>query len=80
MICITHTQFAKLCSLHIVYFFMIDFFSQKLTFSKYSFGYTVRASNGLDPDQGRRFVGPDLGPSCLQRLSGDDYYKIVNFD
>ena len=26
-------------------------------------------SNSLDPDQDRRFVGPDLGINCLQRLS-----------
>ena len=29
-------------------------------------------SKGLDPDQDRRSVGPDLGPICLQRLSADD--------
>ena len=29
-------------------------------------------SNSLDPDQARRFIGPDLGPNCLQRLSADD--------
>ena len=28
-------------------------------------------SNSLDPDQDQRFVGPDLGPNCLQRLSAD---------
>ena len=28
-------------------------------------------SNSLDPDQARHFVGPDLGPNCLQRLSTD---------
>ena len=26
-------------------------------------------SNSLDPDQAVCFVGPDLGPFCLQRLS-----------
>ena len=26
----------------------------------------------LDPDQVQCFVGPDLGPNCLQRLSADD--------
>ena len=26
----------------------------------------------LDLDQARRFVGPDLGPNCLQKLSADD--------
>ena len=43
-------------------------------------------SNGLDPDQGRHFVGPDLGPNCMLRLLGDDKVaasmlrvKIVNF-
>ena len=43
-------------------------------FSKYSFfnKSTTRVSNRFDPDQGRRFVGPDLGPNCLQRLSADD--------
>ena len=29
-------------------------------------------SNSLDTDQARQFVGPDLGPSCLPRLSADD--------
>ena len=26
----------------------------------------------MDPDQARCFVGPDLGPNCLQRLSADN--------
>ena len=38
---------------------MLDFFN------------TTRVSNNLDPDQARHFVGPDLGPNCLQRLSAD---------
>ena len=29
-------------------------------------------SNSLYPDQARCFVGPDLGPNCLQRLSAND--------
>ena len=29
-------------------------------------------SNGLDPDQNRHYVGPDLDPNCLYRLSADD--------
>ena len=33
---------------------------------------TIRVSNGLDLDQDRHCVGPDLGPNCLQRLSADD--------
>ena len=28
-------------------------------------------SNSFDPDQVRHFVGPGLGPNCLQRLSAD---------
>ena len=27
-------------------------------------------SNSLDPDQARHFVGPDLGPNCLQKRPG----------
>ena len=29
-------------------------------------------SNSLDPDQARHFVGPDLDPNCLERLSAND--------
>ena len=29
-------------------------------------------SKSLGPDQARRFIGPDLGPNYLQRLSADD--------
>ena len=29
----------------------------------------IRVTNGLDPDQVLRSVGPDLGPNSLQRLS-----------
>ena len=32
----------------------------------------IKVSSGLDPDQGRHFVGPDPGPYCLQRLSAED--------
>ena len=47
----------------------------KFTISKNSFTNTIRVPNSLDPDQVRRFVGPDLGLNCLQRLSADD--KII---
>ena len=43
-----------------------------LFFTIKSFRNTIRVSNSLDPDQARHFVGPDLGPDCLQRLSADD--------
>ena len=29
-------------------------------------------SNGLEPDQDRHSVTPDVDPNCLQRLSADD--------
>ena len=40
-------------------------------FSKRSFGNISGVSSSLNPDHARRFVGPDLGPNCLQRLSAD---------
>ena len=33
---------------------------------------TISVLNSLDPDQARRFVGPDLGPNILQKSSADD--------
>ena len=33
-------------------------------------------SNRLEPNQARYFVGPDLGPVCLQNLSADDTREI----
>ena len=45
---------------------MLDFFN------------TNRVSKSLDPDQARHFVRPDLGPSCLQRLSADTAGKELN--
>ena len=38
-------------------------------------------SNSLDSNQARHFVGPDLDPNCLQRLSEDDisgHYQSKN--
>ena len=34
-------------------------------------------SNGLDPDQGRHSVGPDLVLNCLQMLSADNILKLL---
>ena len=48
-----------------------DFFFN-INFSKNSVRNTIIVSNGLEPDQDRQNVGPDLGPNCLQRLSADD--------
>ena len=52
----------------------------KLTFSKNSFTNTIRVSNGLDSDQDRHSVGPDLGPNCLQSLSADDESPLARKD
>ena len=61
-----------------------DFFS-KSTFSKNSFRNTIRVSNTLDLEQARHFVGPDLDPNSLERLSADEtssqkckQYKFIN--
>ena len=56
-----------------------DFFQNQF-FSKNS--NTIKVSNSLDPDQARHFVGPDLGPNCLQRLSEDDTcrQRVNHFD
>ena len=56
-----------LCMRIILHAFLlsVDLFF-KLTFSKTPFRNTIRVSNSLDPDQARRFVGPDLDPNCLQ--------------
>ena len=51
------------------------YFFSKLTFSKNSFRYTIKASKSLNPDQNRHYVGPDLGPNCLQRLSADNPHR-----
>ena len=45
-------------------------------FSKNSFKNTIRVSSSLDPDQARHFVGPDLVPNLVQRLSADDTGKL----
>ena len=49
------------CCRQLTLFFKINVF-------KNYFRNTIRVSNGLDPDLDRRFVGPDLGPNCLQKL------------
>ena len=44
----------------------------RLFFKSFFFKNAIRVSNRLDPDQARQFVGPGLGPNCLQRFSADD--------
>ena len=56
-------------------FFVICHFFFKFKFSKKSYRNRIRVSNSLDPDQARHYVGPDLDPKCLQRLSADDKHE-----
>ena len=53
-------------------FVVVCWLFSKLTFSKNSFRNTFRVSNGLDPNQDRQSVGPNLGPNCLQKLLAAD--------
>ena len=53
-------------------FFCRLLFFSKSTLTKNSFRNPIRVSNSLDPDQARLFVGPDLGPNCLHKLSAED--------
>ena len=53
------------------FFVVCEFFLKNQLFQKKSFRNTTRMSNSLDPDQAGHFVGPDLGPNCLQRLSAE---------
>ena len=59
-------------SLHAVYFLSADLFQNQPFFKKCFMNIIYRVSHSLDPDQVRRFVGPDLVPNCLQMLSADD--------
>ena len=47
-------------------FFKINFFKKILS------EIPSECQTVLDPDQALQFVGPDLGPNCLPRLSADD--------
>ena len=67
-----------------LFYRLLIFFN--INFSKNYLRNSIRVSNSLDPDQAQHFVGPDLGPNCLQRLSADNtirqkakhnHYKIV---
>ena len=40
------------------------------------FKNTMSVLNNLDPGQVRHFVGPDLGPNCLPKLSADHTSKL----
>ena len=44
----------------------------KINHLKKNIRNTIRVSISLDQDQTQHFVGPDLGPNCLQMLSADE--------
>ena len=48
-----------------------DFFENQLILSG-----IPSFSISLDPDQAQHFVGPDLGPNCLQRLSPEGTSRL----
>ena len=48
-----------------------DFF-QNQHFQKIISGIPSKCQDSLGPGQARHFVGSDLGPNCLQKLSSDD--------
>ena len=49
----------------------------KIYFFSFFFRNTIEVSNIIDPDLGRRFVGPNLGSICLQMLSTDDISRLA---
>ena len=63
--------------LFVLFFFHTLLLCHSLLFELDVFN-TIQVSNSLDPDQARHFVGPDLGPNCLQRLSADIAGKELN--
>ena len=69
-VCMVHELLAYWIILHVILPSAVFF--PKSAFSKNSFRDTIRVSNSLDPDQATRFVGPELGPYSLQKLSAGD--------
>ena len=49
----------------------------QINYLNINFSNTLTMSNGLDPDQDQRSVGPDLGPNDLKRLSADDKSQLL---
>ena len=58
-------------------FLSSDVFFSEFTFSKDFFRNTIRVINSLDPGPVLRFVGSNLGPNCLPRLSAANISKRV---
>ena len=62
--------------MHVFYHLLIFFQNQPFFGEK--FRKTIRVSNSSDSDLVGHFVGPDLGPNCLQRLLADDTSRQRN--
>ena len=62
-----HTSFFSLLTCCVILHTFYDF----CEFSFFDFP-PEKVSNSMDPDPARRFVGPDLGPKCLQNVSAED--------
>ena len=79
--CLTQHQMWRLCN-GVKFFRLFQssaYFVQNYPFQKILLGNTIRVSNGKDPDQDRRSVGPDLGLNCLQRcLNHDHMWRLCN--
>ena len=73
---LTETIFLCMLSNFSCFFVVVTsaYLFQNQLFSKNSF----RVSNCLDPDQDRHYVGPDLGPNCLLKLSADDKSPLAS--
>ena len=55
-----------------------DYFQNQFFFEKIFQEYHQSVKH-LDPDQARRFVGPDLGPNCLQKIVGKVLTKLFTY-
>ena len=60
------------CMNSLPYWVIFHAFLLSADFFQISFLEKPSKSHSLDPDQDKHYVGPDLGPSCLKRLSADD--------
>ena len=49
-----------------------DIFQINVSKNSFRSTITLTMSNGLDRNQDRHSICPDLGPSCMQKLSADD--------
>ena len=58
---------------------LVGTFSFKINYFENSFRIAIIVSNSSDPDQAQLFVGPDLDPNCLKRLSADETSRCMYF-